>query len=58
MSLCYKGKLSKVAENFKLDIRKNTFPYKFPNKDNLNYIGDVPSVEYWNSENDRNEYIK
>lgn len=58
LSLYYAGSLDSVAKSFKLDINKGVYPYTFPNKDNLNYIGEVPNVKYWKSEKDRNEYIQ
>lgn len=58
MSLFYSGSLKSVAKDFKLDISKSVFPYSFPNKNNLNYDGDVPILKYWNNEKDRNKYIE
>ena len=54
----YPGTLRNLAKNFKLDQAKGVFPYKFPNADNLYYIGEVPELKYWNSADDRNTYIK
>ena len=58
LSLYYAGSLKDVSAAFKLTIQKGVFPYKFPNSENLNYIGEVPELKYWNSQNDRDEYIK
>lgn len=58
LSLYYAGSLKDVSSSFKLNIQKGVFPYKFPKSDNLNYIGSVPELKFWNSENDRDEYIK
>lgn len=59
ISLYYKnGDLRTTCKNFKLEKEKGVYPYKFPNKNNLEYIGEVPELEYWNSESDRDEYIK
>lgn len=58
IQLFYNDKLCNVAECFKLKISKSVFPYSFPKEDNLNYIGEVPQLKFWNSEDDMNEYIK
>jgi hypothetical protein len=34
------------------DLQKKIFPYKFVSKDNLNYVGPCPSVNYFNSDVD------
>jgi hypothetical protein len=34
------------------DLQKKIFPYKFVNKNNLNYIGSCPSIDYFNSDVD------
>ena len=58
ISLFYKnGTLRETCKAFKLEKEKGVFPYKFVNKDNLYYIGDVPESKYWNV-NDRDIYIK
>ncbi len=56
----YVGTLASVAgpRGFNLDIVKGVFPYTFPNKDNLQYVGCVPDLKYWNTEADRETYIK
>jgi hypothetical protein len=43
--------LEKIAYLFKLG-NKMSFPYSFVNKDNLNYIGEVPNRKYFNSDKD------
>lgn len=58
VSLYYSGKLEKVAEDFKLEQKKGCFPYKFPNKDNLNYVGAIPDKKYFNKESDYKECKK
>lgn len=55
--LYYQGKLSTISKNFNLDENKSVYPYKFVNENNLNYIGNVPELNFWNSEKDYNEYI-
>ena len=41
--------LAYIAESFNVieEYRKTTFPHKFATLDHLNYVGDVPSTEYW-----------
>jgi hypothetical protein len=59
ISLFYKlGDLRTTCKEFKLEKEKGVFPYKFPNADNLDYIGECPELKYWNSESDRNEYLE
>lgn len=59
ISLFYKcGDLRKTCDQFKLTKEKGYFPYKFATSDTLYYIGNVPDLKYWNSEEDRNNYIK
>lgn len=58
ISLQYKiGDLRSTAKAFKLEKEKGVFPYRFPNKFNLDYIGEVPRLSYWNSKEDYDEYI-
>lgn len=60
ISSYYSGRLSDVAgaKGFNLAIQKGVYPYRFPNKDNLKYIGEVPDIKYWNSPEDRELYIR
>ncbi len=58
LSLYYAGSLKEVSSSFKLDVQKGVFPYTFPDSNNLNYIGDIPNIKYWNSQDDYNEYVK
>lgn len=39
-------------------IGKSFFPYKFVNKKNLNYIGKIPDIFFWENINDHNEFSK
>lgn len=55
LKLYYLGDLEKVAESFQLDFKKTAYPYRFPNEDNLNYIGELPDKEYFK---DEDSYIK
>lgn len=58
ISLFYKrNNLRDTCKLFMLEEEKGVFPYMFPNKDNLNYIGKIPDVKYWNSEDEYNEYL-
>jgi len=41
--------LSKLAINFKVKTLKGIFPHRFVNNSNLNYIGPVPSYEYFDN---------
>lgn len=59
ISLFYKaGSLRDTCTQFKLEEEKGVFPYKFPNKDNLYYEGEVPELKYWNDKKDYDEYIE
>ena len=58
LKLYYAGSLKDLAKSFKLPMAKGVFPYKFPNRDNLDYVGPVPELKYWNSAEDRDLYIK
>jgi len=59
ISLQYKiGGLRETCKEFELEEEKGVFPYKFVNAYNLEYIGDVPDLEYWNKPEDMEEYIK
>ena len=57
LCLYYQGSLKNISKNFKLEDNKAVYPYKFVNKDNINYIGNVPEIEYWNDVKDYEEYI-
>jgi hypothetical protein len=39
--------LEKLIKGFNIDTQKLLFPYKFVNKDNLNYIGPIPTFDYY-----------
>ncbi|TPX36076.1 DNA-directed DNA polymerase [Synchytrium endobioticum] len=39
--------LSKLTKDFKVQNIKTVYPYKFPNPSNLNYIGKVPDIKYF-----------
>jgi hypothetical protein len=49
--------LLKLGKSFNVETLKSVFPYSFVNEYNLNYIGDVPSINFFNlSINDYNKY--
>nr|YP_009744359.1 hypothetical protein [Xylaria hypoxylon]QIE13215.1 hypothetical protein [Xylaria hypoxylon] len=53
-----KGSLNSLCKSFELkDITKGYFPYKFVNKNTLNYIGVTPDYDYW-KDLPYNEYEK
>jgi hypothetical protein len=39
--------LRKLAKAFDVDTQKGIFPYSFVNENNLNYIGQVPDINYF-----------
>jgi hypothetical protein len=39
--------LEKLIKSLNIDTQKLSFPYKFVNKDNLDYIGPIPSYEFY-----------
>jgi DNA polymerase type B, organellar and viral len=40
--------LENLCNDFKVNSKKGIFPYSFVNKNNLNYVGDTPSIEFFN----------
>ena len=42
------GSLENILNSFDCSIQKGNFPYKFVNKNNLNYIGDKPDKKFYN----------
>lgn len=42
-------KLHTLSHSFGLDVVKGHFPHKFVNKNTFNYEGNIPSIEYWES---------
>ena len=50
--------LNKIAKSFALDHKKMIFPYKFSSFENLFYVGDIPSTEYFNSSYDYSLFIQ
>ena len=43
--------LEKLIKGFNIDTKKLLFPYRFVNKDNLNYIGPIPTFDYYTDNN-------
>nr|YP_010455097.1 hypothetical protein NYK79_mgp51 [Porodaedalea mongolica]UUA03939.1 hypothetical protein [Porodaedalea mongolica]WCF76699.1 hypothetical protein [Porodaedalea mongolica] len=41
------GSLAKLSKAFNVDNIKDLFPHKFVTKDNLNFVGAVPSIEFF-----------
>jgi hypothetical protein len=41
------GSLRKLAISFGVDTQKSIFPYNFVNENNLNYIGNVPDIRFF-----------
>jgi hypothetical protein len=39
--------LAKLTKGFGVETLKSIFPHLFVNKDNLNYIGEVPNIKYF-----------
>ena len=39
--------MDKLGKTFNVDVQKDIFPYEFPNKNNLDYVGKVPGYEYF-----------
>jgi hypothetical protein len=40
------GSLYDLSHSFGLDVTKGHFPHKFVKEDTLNYIGNIPSIEF------------
>lgn len=49
-------KLDTLGIKFNTDTKKGVFPYRFVNKDNLFYIGEVPSIKFFEGKIDPNAY--
>lgn len=45
--LLIQGSLRELGEKYNVDTLKSDFPYKFVNKNNLDYIGDKPDISYY-----------
>ena len=41
------GSLDSILKSFKCKVQKGYFPYEFVKNNNLYYIGDKPSIEYY-----------
>ncbi len=53
-----KGSLSSLAQGFKLTIEKGHFPHLFNRDENYNYIGSIPSKDYFDISFMTNYYNK
>ena len=42
--------LDKLGKDFNCEIKKSVFPYNFVNESTLNYIGELPSKDYFNTD--------
>jgi len=49
--------LKLISKTFNIP-NKMIFPYKFSNKNNLNYVGDVPNSSYFNNLDEFDDFIK
>ena len=45
--------LDKLAKSFNVETQKGVFPHKFSTKANLFYVGDTPSIFYYNDMTDK-----
>jgi len=52
--------LRKLTKSFNVETQKSMFPHFFVNENNLNYIGKVPEIKYFDkiNKNDYNNYRK
>jgi DNA polymerase type B, organellar and viral len=41
------GKLFDLSRSFKLDVVKSYFPHEFVKRNTLNYVGNIPSIDFW-----------
>jgi len=54
-----RGTLRELCKIYNVKSPKTYYPYYFPNKDNIcTYNGPIPEVKYWNSKEDRDNFIK
>lgn len=60
--LMLKSSLAKLGKAFKVDVMKDVYPYNFPKKDNLNYVGAVPEYKFFDNKkvslSDYNNYLE
>jgi hypothetical protein len=50
--------LAKLCKSFKVETYKSVFPYLFVNENNLDYIGSVPDIKYFDNKISPIEYNK
>jgi len=52
------GTLDRLSKAFNVDNPKSIFPFLFVNKDNLNYIGEVPEFKYFGDKISGDQYLE
>lgn len=52
--------LDKLCKSFDVEVVKGNFPHKFVSRNTLNYVGNTPSIDYWDniSLSNYNELVK
>ena len=50
--------LNELSQAFKVDNPKGLFPFLFVNKDNLNYIGNIPEFETFGDKISKDQYLE
>jgi hypothetical protein len=50
--------LAELTKGFNVETLKSVFPYLFVNENNLNYIGEVPQLKYFDNKISKTEYSK
>ena len=50
--------LRKLSETFKVENIKSIFPHFFVDKNNLDYIGSVPNINYFDDKVTKEEYLE
>lgn len=50
--------LDNLSKAFKVDNPKALFPFLFVNKDNLDYIGEVPNIEWFGDKISKDQYLE
>ena len=51
------GSLSKLSKAFQIETPKTIFPYLFVKENNLDYIGEIPDITYFDKKITEKEYI-
>jgi hypothetical protein len=50
--------LEQLCNDYSVSNTKGIFPYRFVNKDNLDYIGNIPDISYYNTNINRDLYFE